>query len=110
MIDAIADRATFEKLSGARSVRTRSLWLRYAPDGSEPPRVAFAIGRQIGNAVTRNRIRRRVVGQLRGSDAIELPPGAYLFGAMREVVSSSTGALRTELSELRQKMIEQESK
>ena len=29
-------------------------------DGSGPPRVAFIIGRRVGNAVTRNRLRRRL--------------------------------------------------
>jgi ribonuclease P protein component len=110
VIDAIVDRATFEKLSGARRVRTEALWLRYEPDGSNPPRVAFALGRHVGNAVTRNRIRRRVVGQLRGPDAIELPPGAYLIGATREFVSQTTSALRADLEKLRIEITEKASK
>ena len=48
--------------------------------GAGPPRVAFAIGRNVGGAVQRNRIRRRLRSALaRGAD--QLPPGAYLFGA-----------------------------
>jgi ribonuclease P protein component len=49
------------------------------PDDDEAtvPRVGYAIGRHCGNAVTRNRLRRRlraVVADL----AVTLPPGAYL--------------------------------
>jgi ribonuclease P protein component len=47
----------------------------------EPPRVAFAVPRKVGNAVTRNRIRRCVRGRL--ADRVRdrdggLPSGAYL--------------------------------
>ncbi|MBU6233757.1 MAG: ribonuclease P protein component [Acidobacteria bacterium] len=45
--------------------------------GPDPAAVAFAIGKPVGNAVTRNRIRRRLRAQidLRTSP---LPPGYYL--------------------------------
>ncbi len=45
----------------------------------EPPRVAYAIGRKVGNAVERNRIRRQlrtIVHDL----ASQLRPGMYLIG------------------------------
>lgn len=45
-------------------------------------RVAFNVGRHAGNAVARNRIRRRlraVMGELCGAG--RLTPGAYLLGA-----------------------------
>jgi ribonuclease P protein component len=47
------------------------------PDAATPPRVAFAVGRRVGPAVARNRVRRQlraVVAEL----APELRPGAYL--------------------------------
>jgi len=54
----------------------RVTWLPDA-DAGTPPRVAFAVGRRVGSAVTRNRVRR----QLRAATAEiarGLPPGAYL--------------------------------
>ena len=51
-------------------------WVPGSP--TEPPRVAFAIGRKVGGAVVRNRLRRR----LRAIAAeLGLPPGAYLIAA-----------------------------
>ena len=49
-----------------------------------PPQVAFAIGRATGNAVTRNRLRRRLRAILRSSP--ELPTGLMLIGAGRPAV------------------------
>lgn len=55
---------------------------------SNPPRVAFAIGRPVGGAVTRNRIRRRLQAALRElQTAGRLPPGDYLMGGRVEVAS-----------------------
>jgi ribonuclease P protein component len=58
-----------------------------------PPRVAYAIGRKVGSAVERNRLRRRlraIVHEL----APGLPPGAYLIGAAPEAVHLSYGELQ----------------
>lgn len=55
------------------------------PDPScATPQVAFAIGRPVGTAVTRNRIRRRLRELLRRAP---LTPGLYLFGVTRDVSS-----------------------
>ena len=60
---------------------------------AEPPRVAYAIGRKVGNAVERNRIRRQlrtilteVVSQLR--------PGIYLIGVAPHATPLRFGELR----------------
>jgi ribonuclease P protein component len=56
----------------------------------EPPRVAFAIGRKVGTAVVRNRLRRRIRGGfLELVTEGEVRPGAYLIVA---------GAAATELT------------
>lgn len=47
----------------------------------EPARVAFAIGRRVGGAVVRNRLRRRLRAIV--VDAAP-PPGAYLVSAAPE--------------------------
>ncbi len=49
---------------------------------SEPPRVAFAVGRRAGGAVARNKVRRRLRAATR-AHAGEFEPGrAYLVGVV----------------------------
>jgi ribonuclease P protein component len=43
--------------------------------------VAYAIGRRVGNAVTRNRVRRRLRAAIGNHAADLVPGGAYLFSA-----------------------------
>jgi ribonuclease P protein component len=84
LIWRVRDRATFEALAGARRRRAGPVSLRFLSDGSDdPPRVAYAIGRRVGNAVTRNRIRRRLRAAIDGHASELLPGGAYLFSADR---------------------------
>ena len=64
---------------------------------SEPPRVAFAVGRGVGGAVARNRVRRRLRAATR-CHAGELVPGrAYLVGATAAAADASYGELATAL-------------
>jgi ribonuclease P protein component len=62
------------------------------------PRVAYAIGRRVGGAVHRNRLRRqlRAIASELGSD---LQPGAYLIAAAPAAAGLSYGELRTIVSE-----------
>jgi ribonuclease P protein component len=63
-------------------------------DPSVPPRVAYAVGRRVGSAVDRNRIRRRLraaVSQCAGELA---PGGAYLLEADRAVLTTAFAELR----------------
>lgn len=67
------------------------------PDGPEPPRVAYAVGRRVGGAVRRNRLRRRlraVVADL----APKMRPGAYLVGAAPEAADLPFGELKAVVS------------
>jgi ribonuclease P protein component len=60
------------------------------------PQVAYALGKKLGGAVVRNRLRRRlraIVSGLAGA----LPPGAYL-------VSAGPGATELSFDELRRAM------
>jgi ribonuclease P protein component len=60
---------------------------------AEPPRVAYAIGRKVGNAVERNRIRRQlrtIVHEL----ATSLRPGMYLIGLAPPSTDLRFGELR----------------
>ena len=80
LIDRVRERDAFVRLrrDGVR-VRTDPLWCSLVLDPDlVPPQVAFAIGRAVGSAVSRNRLRRRLRAVLAGCD---VPPGLYLIGA-----------------------------
>ncbi|WP_410051074.1 ribonuclease P protein component [Acidiferrimicrobium sp. IK] len=90
-------RATFRALRSGRRRRSGPLTVSWVPgDPSEPPRVAFAIGKRVGSAVVRNRLRRQLRTCLR-SAANRLPPGAYLVGAGPDAVHLSYEDLRMTL-------------
>lgn len=93
MIHRIRERRDFERLNreGVRS-SGRYVWIRFVDDEAcDPPRVAYAIGRQHGSAVRRNRIRRRLRACFQhidamttddgsGSASTAVAPGLYLVG------------------------------
>lgn len=99
LIHRISDSATFTALrrSGWR-VRRGPITVTFLPGApTGPPRVAYAVGRSVGGAVVRNRLRRRmraVVSEL----GPHLRPGAYLVGAAPEAVSLSFGELKEMVS------------
>jgi ribonuclease P protein component len=81
----IGDRATFEALRRTK-IRARQgpVWMARVPADGEDRRVrvAYSVGRKVGPAVRRNKIRRRlrmVMGALARSGS--LAPGAYLVSA-----------------------------
>jgi ribonuclease P protein component len=91
----VRDRASFAALrrAGARRRVGPLTVTRLDPiDGGSPvPAVAYAIGRSVGGAVERNRLRRR----LRAAVAdVELAPGTYLIGAGPAATSLSSQDLR----------------
>jgi len=68
--------------------------LRFVSDGSDdPPRVAYAIGRQVGSAVIRNRIRRRLRAALAHHESELQTGGAYLVSADRAALNAPFEAL-----------------
>ncbi len=74
----------------------------HLPDESNPPRVAYAVGRQVGPAVVRNRVRRRlraIIEDLAGPDG-QLPagPGAYLVSTRPAAAGLSYDELHTAVS------------
>ncbi|MBW3615247.1 MAG: ribonuclease P protein component [Actinobacteria bacterium] len=88
----VRERCTFATLRSSRCrARSGPLWIAWAPAAAdEPPRLAFAIGRRVGGAVVRNRLRR----QLRAAFADACPgPGAYLMGVGPEAARLSFGEL-----------------
>jgi ribonuclease P protein component len=62
-MERLKRRASFKAVAGGRRAARSGFVLQALarPDAaSEPPRVGFTVTRQIGNAVVRNRIRRRL--------------------------------------------------
>src|SRR5581483_294264 len=92
----IRDRRTFRALRQAKRVRRGPVTVSWLPEppGSPPtiPRAAYAIGRHIGGAVQRNRLRRRLRAVMAGA---ELAPGAYLVGASVEAADLSAKELQS---------------
>lgn len=79
----VRDRPSFALLRRAgRRTRTGPLsvtWVALEEGATPVPRVAFTVSRRAGNAVARNRIRRRLRAAITRPDAV-LVPGVYLVG------------------------------
>jgi ribonuclease P protein component len=91
----VRDAATFRALHrhGRRS-RSGAVWVTWLPaTDAGPPRLAFAIGRSVGTAVVRNRIRRRLRSVFTEL-APDLPPGTYLVGTDARAATLDYGELR----------------
>jgi ribonuclease P protein component len=91
----IRDRTTFSAIRRAPRFRCGPVTVSFIDgDPAVPPRAAYAVGRRVGGAVERNRLRRRlraIAGQL----ASHLQPGAYLFAAAPEAAGLAVGELRS---------------
>jgi len=64
--------------------------------------VAFAVGRPVGNAVRRNRVRRQlrsIARELAGRSDAPLGPGTYLLSVRPEVTSLAYQELRSLVEE-----------
>jgi len=99
LIGRIRERREFERLNRhGRRARSETLWCRYLDDPTiVPPGVAFAIGRDVGSAVTRNRLRRRLRVLTARSPAL-LPHGQLLIGVRPAASKRSFDELDVELT------------
>jgi len=94
LIRSVRDRATFDALARARHRSGGVVTLRFVPgDPASPPRLAVATAHSSGNAVIRNRVRRRLRAAV-AAHRDELVGGAYLFGGGREAATVSFASLR----------------
>lgn len=99
MIGRIRERRSFERLrADGRRVRSEHLWCTFLADPvALPPRVAFAIGRTVGSAVARNRLRRRLRAIISASArSADVPPGWLLIGPRGTLDELSYDQLVTE--------------
>lgn len=92
MIEPLSDRESFARLATGHRERCGPVRLRYVgptlPSAPTAVRVAYAISRRSGNAVMRNRIRRRLraaLFELNRDQPEVFPAGDYLFTAGPEL-------------------------
>jgi len=103
LIWTIRGRRAFQTLArSGRTVRTETLWCTFLDDPAAVPlRVAFAIGRSLGSAVRRNRLRRRLREALRFVAAeLQIQRGWLLIGAKPAANKHTFESLRCELTVL----------
>jgi ribonuclease P protein component len=93
LIYRIRRRAIFTELARGRPRRQGPVWVRRLGVDDGPPQVAFAVGRPVGNAVTRNRLRRRLRVVVARHESELKPATAYLIGAGRAASDLGTDAL-----------------
>jgi ribonuclease P protein component len=109
LIWRIRERRAFARLTAeGQRARAGDLWCTYVldpPGSTTPPRVAFALGRALGPAVVRNRVRRQLRAMLQAaSSAGDLPPGEFLIGGRPTVASRSRVELQFDLTQLLRKV------
>lgn len=97
LIWRIRDHATFSALRRARPFRRGPVTVRAAVvvDQESPPRVAYAVGRSVGGAVERNRLRRRLRAAVHEERDALCAGWAYLVGAQRGASGLSFTELRS---------------
>lgn len=106
LIWRVRGQSSFQALARGRRRRSGNLEVRAAVVGAapEPPRVAFSVGRVVGDAVTRNRVRRRLRAALQEHVAKLEPGTAYLVrarpGAEHSSYAELASTLRAILGEL----------
>jgi ribonuclease P protein component len=99
LIWRVRGQSSFRALARGRRRRAANLEVRTAVLGPnlEPPRVAYAVGRPVGNAVTRNRVKRRLRAAVRQS-APSLQGGTgYLVRATPSAADASYAELSSTL-------------
>jgi len=103
LIGRIHTRSDFQRLRrDGRRVRIEPFWCSHLPDpASNTAQVAFAINRAVGNAVTRNRLRRRLRAVL---TELDLAGGLYLIGCKPKASELTFDQIRVVLGELPMKI------
>ncbi len=102
LIWRVRDRATFRAFAGGVRSRRGLLALSFVadPGSGDPPRVAYAVGRKVGPAVVRNRVRRRLRHAVADHRHLLVPGGAYLVIARPGLADVPAADLRRWVVEL----------
>jgi ribonuclease P protein component len=103
LIWTIRGRRAFQTLARAGcKARTETLWCSFLNDSAATPlRVAFVVGRSIGSATRRNRLRRRLRASVAEvAPALGIGHGWLLIGARPAASEHTYAALRDEVTSL----------
>jgi ribonuclease P protein component len=101
LIRPVRDRASFRAFAAGRRARRGPLGVVViAGSRPGPPAVAYAVGKSVGNAVVRNRLRRRLRAAVRDERAALRPDRAYLITAAPRAVDLTYGEIRAALRAL----------
>jgi ribonuclease P protein component len=88
LIRPVRGRATFAALARAKRHARNAIAVRSVPGRTDTaPRVAYGVGRAVGGAVERNRVRRRLRAAVAECEPDLVPGAAYLVSADREVLT-----------------------
>ena len=97
-ITTLEERTDFVRVQRqGRKYVGRSCLLLVHPGPSEAPRVGFTISRKVGNAVTRNRVRRRLREIVRSHADVFCPNNDHVFIVRVQAVSATFVALQKEV-------------
>lgn len=97
-VGRVQSRSSFTALRSGRRARSGALRVTFVPATSTElteAQIAFGIGRQLGNAVVRNRLRRRLRAVCA---ALDPAPGLYLVTAAPDAVTCDYAQLRNDLA------------
>jgi ribonuclease P protein component len=103
-------RAEFQRVSRGRRAQAEAFTLQanarpLASAATPEPRVGFTVTKRIGDAVERNRIRRRLKEALRRAEAVAPAPGHdYVLMARREALTRPFAALVADIENAFAKM------
>jgi ribonuclease P protein component len=102
LIGRIHERSIVARLRREGSfVRSGPLWCSVLLDPSlSHAHVAYALGRPVGSAVSRNRLRRQMRAVVATDAGSSLAPGWYLFGADAPALAMTFAELSTALPAL----------
>jgi ribonuclease P protein component len=93
-------RAAFKAVAGGRRVSRQGFILQALAAGDEadrPPRFGFTVTKKIGNAVVRNRIRRRLREAVRRAEGSAAAATDYVLVARRAALTLQFDRLVTDL-------------
>jgi ribonuclease P protein component len=90
-------RRDFERLRAGRSIRGTILTIRYLPSPTRESRLGVQVGKRVGSAVVRNRVKRRLREQFRRIKHRLEEPTDLLLLAYPESARASSALIREEL-------------
>lgn len=99
-IARLRKRAAFLAVRRGEKRRGRLFLLEVLDRGDhDAPRVGFTVTKKVGNAVVRNRVRRRLREAVRTHAAGDMSPGSdYVIVGREDVLAAPFSEIRTELS------------